>query len=230
MSSEELEKTTEHEAAAAKVEQELERSMVAMQTMRRIAVTMTRNNDWTIMGQTADGEPVAYLKGTGAEKIMAAVGLSRKIEDGPEVDWLEDEGGKYYTVRYRVALLNREGMTMIVEDGFCSSRDPFFGSAKGKLKPLEKVDMTMIQRKALNNACVRAVSRLLGLREIPVSQLKKAGIEPTSRVVYGGSKKKAAAPPAAKKKAPAKKEPTRAIDDERPDFSDDEIDFTGGRK
>ncbi len=226
MSSEELERT-EHEDAALRVEQELERTMVAMQTMRRIAVAMTRNNDWTIMGKSADGEDLAYLKGTGADKIMAAVGLSRRIEDGPEIDWQEDDGGKYYTVRYRVALLNREGMTLIVEDGFCSSRDLFFGTIKGTPKPLEKVDMTMIQRKALNNACVRAVSRLLGLREIPVSQLKKAGIEPTSRVVYGGSKKKAAAPPAAKKKASAKKEPTRAIDDERPDFSDDEIDFSG---
>lgn len=158
--------------------QQLETASQAMQKMRRIAVSLTTPKDWVKMGE------VLYLQSTGAERILGALGLTSRIIDAPPDERMKDENGEYFIVRRRIGIFDRGGNMLAEHDGYCSSRDKFFGTVGGKLQPIEAVDVVNIRKKAYTNAFNQAVSRLVGLRGLTSQDLANFGRTAATTVEY----------------------------------------------
>lgn len=123
--------------------------------IRKLAIKLTNNLDWTNEG----GNP--YLQKSGCDKIAGAFGV--KIYDAViEKEVCKDDKGEYvmYTCTAKGIWNNHEES----EVGTCSSRDDFFGKHKGGvLKPLSEVDLTDVKKKAFTNMANRLIKKLLGL-------------------------------------------------------------------
>jgi len=201
----------EHRNSVALME-DLQRQVELSEKTRNMAVKMTRPGDWLAMGKEV------YLQAKGAERIAQAAGYVRVIKDGPITEWHDDDDGKYFTVRYTVELYDQYGNLQIQEQGFASSRDKFLGTGKGA--KLEQVDRTVIERKALNNGTVRAITRKFGLRGLTTDDLKSFGgkVE-IQKVEYKSGKSSSNS---STKSTPAKQSKLEKSDNEVPADTDNE--------
>ncbi len=133
---------------------------------------LAKNGDWVVFGE---GEKArACLSGAGADRIASSIGISftnwtDRKEEG------EDDKGKWY--RYWFECDASFGGRVIKALGRSGSRDKFFGKAYGKLKELSEIDESNIRMAAFHNTMKEGVKILLGLRNIPVDELEKAGIQ-----------------------------------------------------
>ncbi len=100
-----------------------------------------------------------YITRSGSRKLALATDLDMEIIDR-EKEWREDEQGKYYLWRYRVKVTHPKGR-YIIQDGVCTSRDPFF--TKGGRSKAEEQD---VMHKALTVAYNRAILDLIGVTNI----------------------------------------------------------------
>ena len=142
-----------------------------------LALKRTNIQDWVMQGDKP------YLTSSGAEKIARLFGVcwdditSEKIISS-------DEKGQFYFYEYRgVFKLGTDRITAI---GTCSQKDVFFAKTKSGLKPASEIDETNIRKAAYSNMVTNGVSRILGIRNLTVGQLKAAGIDLTkaARVSY----------------------------------------------
>jgi len=91
------------EQLAAEIEATAEHS----RRMRQLAASLTRDDDWVRMGDKV------YLQSIGAERILAAAGLVRRVLERPKREDRKDDNGSYYIYRCMVALEDRHGRTLI---------------------------------------------------------------------------------------------------------------------
>lgn len=129
----------------------------AYERLLAAAIAATKPTDWVNMGGKA------YLQSSGAEKVgvrfgVSAYGFKEQRED------FEDDAGKYYL--YTITGTVSFGDQTIECVGTCSSRDKFFGTRNGKLKPTSEIDVANIKKKAYTNCYGNGVRRLLALNNI----------------------------------------------------------------
>lgn len=165
-----------------------ERRMAKHQKLIDLSLKITNAQDWI----NQQGKP--YLTASGAEKIGRLWGVSvRNVRR--EKTMTEDEKGSFYFYEYRGTFELGNGVDLIEAVGTCSQKDEFFAMAYGELKPLSEIEETNILKSAYSNMMVNGITRLLGLRNLTMDQLKGAGIDvgKITRVEYevgakGGSK------------------------------------------
>ena len=144
-----------------------EKRVEAVNRLIRAALAITRPGDWVNLG----GQP--YLCASGAEKIARLFGIGWKDIKMIE-EQREDEKGMWY-------LFTCEG-TFFMNDiairaiGTSSTRAKFFGWVKGKLKPLDEVDIPSVKKAAYTNCIVNGITRLIGLRKMTWDDLAAAKI------------------------------------------------------
>jgi len=171
-------------------------------SIRKIAITATNNNDWIDQG----GKP--YLQWTGTSKIARSLGVSYaniSYESRKE----EDEQGVFLIVECMGTVLFNGAQ--IIEIGTGSSRDSFFGvrsrfnqetNQKEKyFLPMSEVDICNIKKKALTNFMNRGLKSIVGL-SFTWEEVEAAGISRNAAgsVNYGnkgGYQKKEAPKPTA---------------------------------
>jgi len=145
-----------------------EKRVEAVNRLIRAALAITRPGDWVNLG----GQP--YLCASGAEKIARLFGIGWKDIKMIE-EQREDEKGMWY-------LFTCEG-TFFMNDiairaiGTSSTRAKFFGWVKGKLKPLDEVDIPSVKKAAYTNCIVNGITRLIGLRKMTWDDLRAAKID-----------------------------------------------------
>ena len=160
-----------------KVAEGIERFVAAQQKITNTLLRLAKPGDW-VKFKSGEQE-VGCLGSAGAERIAAAIGISF-------IDWSKrkevgsDEKGDYYWWWYTCTakLSGRE----IQVEGRAGSRDKFFGKKGGELKVLSDINEGDIQTAARHNAMKEGVKVLLGIRNMPVDELQKAGI----KLVDGG--------------------------------------------
>lgn len=152
--------------------------------IRKLAIKLTNNLDWTNEG----GNP--YMQKSGCDKIAGAFGV--RISDALiEKEICKDDKGEYvmYTCSARGTWNNHEES----EIGTCSTRDDFFGKRDGGYKPLSEVDLTDIKKKAFTNMANRMIKKLLGLSfswdEIKELSEGKISADSVQKVSYGAGSK-----------------------------------------
>jgi len=154
-----------------------EKRVEAVNRLIRAALAITRPGDWVNLG----GQP--YLCASGAEKIARLFGIGWKDLKMVEEE-REDEKGKWY-------LFTCEG-TFFMNDiairaiGTSSTRAKFFAYSKGKLKPLDEIDIPSVKKAAYTNCIVNGITRLIGLRKMTWDDLKaaKINVEKIPKVDY----------------------------------------------
>lgn len=99
------------------------------------------------------------ISGPGAERIARAFGLKFF---GVKAEKVNMEGGHYYIqVTGKVGFDERETIDVL---GTCYSQKPFFAKKDHRMIPSSEVDLGNIQKNAMTNFMVNAVTRFLGLR------------------------------------------------------------------
>lgn len=156
-------------------------SAEAYKILRRHSLDICYGSDWNIQGQGEDPDPVLYLEGKGARRLAHAWGISW-TDVKQEVLREADKHGEYITVitRGKVRFQGRENDEM----GTCSTRDPFHGKADKQLLPLEDIDLNNVRKDSFTDFCRRAVTHMLGLEQVPLSELsenKQKGIKRIDR-------------------------------------------------
>lgn len=148
--------------------------------IRLICLRLTNESDWSFQG---DG---IYLAETGAQKLGIAWGVDMTPEKIEREDF-EDASGRYYVYTVYGTAFSRRLGRLVREIGTCSSRDDFFGKVTEKKedgsfekvwKPLDKVDVTDVKKKAMTNFMGRSIKRLLGLGNVTEDELVTAKLDP----------------------------------------------------
>jgi hypothetical protein len=172
---------------------EADKLVESFRRIRGISLRMTDVTDWSFQGDSL------YLAESGAQKIAILWGLNVTPER-IDLDWFEDDAGRYYVYTVTGTAFSRRLNRMVREIGTCSSRDDFFGKFKDDAgnvvwKQIEKIDITDVKRKAMTNFMGRAIKRCLGLSGITTDELRGAKIDPDkiTRIAFGAGKKKAEA-------------------------------------
>lgn len=168
------------------VETELRKAELMIQFMDKakvIALRITNDVDWVDLG----GKP--YLQEMGAQKIAGVFGIDFK-DASVKKDVISDDKGTYvvFTAKVTAVFKGRNVET----EGTGSSRDAFFSRRAGEDLPLEEINLTNVQKKALSNAYGRAIKRIIGLN--PTWEEVKSGIagEVKAKVSYAGAATKTA--------------------------------------
>jgi len=159
----------------------VERQSELWRRLVRAVVATTGNSDWIEF----DGKP--YLTVGGAMAIVARAGISLTAK---KIEW-QSEGDDLICRYYVEARLPIEGRPPIEEVGIASTRDPMLRSRRQDM--IEKEGLTVaranrlmadfVQKKAWANAIVRAVTGLLGIRNLTKDELQKMGITPSQASV-----------------------------------------------
>ncbi len=162
----------------------------ALDTIRRFVLGRAYPGDFVLFGDKVS------VTGPGAERMMSALALmgvsvtftrfhSTKSEG-------EDKNGKWLTWFYDadvdIGCLHMEGV-----EGRCSSRDLFFGFAKGQWKDLSDVKEHDIRMVARRGVIKEGIVIALGMRSLPNDPefLKSIGLDPAKiKTVEFGSEKK----------------------------------------
>lgn len=129
--------------------------------LRKVILKITDSNDWIKMGDKL------YLQASGAEKLMRDLGIN--LVEIIERQFVEENDGHFW-VLYR-GVFDWKGRRLIV-DGVRSSKDPFFSMRKGQPIPPDQINKSLVIKSAYSNMIARAVSILLGLRNITEEDLK----------------------------------------------------------
>lgn len=148
--------------------------------MVALALKFTNKQDWV----DQQGKP--YLQSSGAEKLITKFGIKISDTRFEREQFDDDEGVHYlYTVYGTASLQNGTSLEVI---GTCDTRDKFFGTNKGKFKPIQDVNLANIKKKAYTNFLVNAVTRLLGLRNLDWESLGGIGVTAGTKVEYKNKK------------------------------------------
>jgi len=132
------------------------------------AISSTSPKDWV----DQDGKP--YLQASGAERVSMRFGVQIFGVTQERQNFSDAKGDYYIFVTKGSASF---GQASAIETmGTCSSRDKFFGRAKGQLRAVEDVDMANIMKKSYTNFTVNAITRLLGIRALTWDELAQYGI------------------------------------------------------
>lgn len=157
----------------------IEKFVEAKQKIWQAILKLSKDGDWVVF-EAKDGEgnvkASVCLTGAGADRIASSLGISftnwkSYRENG------EDEKGMFYRWWFE-ADASFGGRTIRVM-GRAGSRDKFFGMAYGKLREISDIDESNIKMAAFHNCMKEGVKVLLGLRNIPKEEFKKAGISLT---------------------------------------------------
>ena len=154
-----------------------ERREALFKKVLQVAISATTPKDWV----NQDGKP--YLQSSGAERVAMRFGVVISDINQVKEDYTDAKGTYYVIKTTGRASFGQGEITAIVT---CSSRDKFFGRARGELKALEDVDMANIMKKSYTNFTVNAITRLLGIRNLTWEELAKYGIrqEGSNQVSY----------------------------------------------
>lgn len=131
-----------------------EKQVEFVKRIKNIALSVTNERDWS----DQDGQP--YLESMGCMKVRGLFGVDL-FDQKRTMDKMDDEKGKYVLVT--ITGKARFGGKVVEDIGTCSTRDSFFGKAKGVAKALEDVDMENIIKKAVTNLQNRLLKKALGL-------------------------------------------------------------------
>jgi hypothetical protein len=153
----------------------LEKRAKEFTKIREIAIKFTLNNDWVQYGMD---NPIIYLTSVGAERLRSLLGISvTNINYKKEV--LQD-GHFVYTFFGEFSI----GDTKFLAIGSASSKTPFFSRSRGTIIPPTEINEVNVMKAGYSNLLVNGITRLLGLRNIPLEELKKYGKIP--RVITFG--------------------------------------------
>ena len=161
----------------------------ALNKIMSAALGVTTPKDWVLIGGTP------YLQEAGATKVARLFGISTKICDGFPVVTHGEDGYPIYKYRMRFSM----GKQSIEADGMRSAGDEFF-AGKDKSKAIDQIPLDDVERAAYTNCMNNGIKRIIpGLRNLDISDLEAAGINPQSLKGYtfkqgskGGNSGKAA--------------------------------------
>lgn len=162
--------------------------------VKEIALKSTSTSDWV----DQNGKP--YLQSSGAEKVARRFGV--KISVTAMIRENRYDGSTPHYI-YRVegfAQLGNSEFDRVETFGTCASNDGFFSKRKGTIVPMDEVDEGNIQKAAHTNFMVRAITTLLGLRNLTWDDVKRYGINKDGKtsIDYEANAKAAASAPKAK--------------------------------
>ena len=138
------------------------------------------------------------VSGPGAERILSSLGLMGLSWSLTNRTHTKDEGsdnnGKWYTHWYS-GEARIGGINLGIIESRCGSRDKFFGYAHGKWKDLSDVRESDIIICASRGLFKELVKVGLGLRNIPLEDAEKMGLDLSkiAKVEYGDADSRAAA-------------------------------------
>lgn len=139
----------------------------AMQTIHRAVLKIAHDGDWVQFSGKG------CLTSAGAERIANMFGMSQSNWTSHKESGRDDKG-EWFRWTYEVDV-SFKGRT-VRGQGIFGSRDKFFGFQGGQWKELSDVDEQNIRKAARHAAYKEGIRILLGLRNIPVNVLQKAGI------------------------------------------------------
>lgn len=193
------------EVVAGNSSQLLQRSIdgdeKAFQTVLRVAMQSTRNNDWVAFGDKP------YLTVTGAQKMALRFGITLRFDRDKEGNAMilreEFDDPKYgrgyiYTTFGKAILGNREFEAI----GTCSTLDAFLGMKdKETAMPLHE-SMQDAKKKSVSNFYNNAIQAVLGVKGFTWDELKDFGISKVGKPDSGVKSKKAPKEPEKPKPIP----------------------------
>jgi len=147
-----------------------EKRLENIKRVKEMALSLTNMEDWKDLG----GKP--YLQASGCEKVARPFGVKIKLKN-PAFQKISssDERGAFYIYLFFGTASLGNGLDSIDVIGKCSSRDKFFGTVEGELRPVAEVPEENIMMKAYNNLLMNGISRVLGLRNMTWEEVR-AGI------------------------------------------------------
>lgn len=140
----------------------------AYQTIHRAVLKIAHDGDWVKFGDKG------CLSSAGAERIATIFGMGQSNWTSHK-ETGRDEKGEWFRWTYEVDV-SFKGRT-VRGQGIFGSRDKFFGYQGGQWKELADIDEQNIRKAARHAAYKEGIRILLGLRNIPVTVLQKAGIK-----------------------------------------------------
>ncbi len=141
--------------------------------LRRVLVKCTYPADWTIQGSGEKAK--ACLSSHGAERVAVGIGGFVIEESQPATRTpFKDKHGEGYIWRffYKVTWRGRSCDAM----GLQSTRDLFVGKAHGEFKDIGDINEANVMRGARHVAIGEGIKQLLGLRNLPASEMPKFGM------------------------------------------------------
>lgn len=151
--------------------EKLEARAKAQDAILNIIVKRTFGGDWVCHSKsgTPESEQTANLGAAGAERVATFLGIQESNWRNLGKEWSEDH--KHYSYAY-CADFTFCGVTRRAE-GRAGTRDKFFSGGK----ELEDVNEDDIRVAAFRECVKKGVTRLCGLRNIPLSKLKELGYD-----------------------------------------------------
>ncbi|HDQ88664.1 MAG TPA: hypothetical protein ENN92_00755 [candidate division WWE3 bacterium] len=157
----------------------IDRFVTAKQKIWQAILKLAKPGDWVVFESEDKNSPTGKrstvcLSGAGADRIASSIGISfANWKDRKELG--KDEKGEWYRFWFEVDA--SFGGRTVRAMGRAGSRDKFFGIAHGQVKELSDIDESNIRMAAFHNAMKEGVKILLGVRNIPVEEFEKAGIQ-----------------------------------------------------
>jgi len=161
---------------AQKVQARLKAVADAIAAYAKVSIQNTNPKDWVRMRSKSGGESF-YLQASGAQKIRPIWGVyfrDRVVsrEDYPDGSYAYIVAGVCGSQILDRLFFGKE--TLIEIEGGRSSKDSFFTGKDGMSTP----DPLDIRKAAIANWEARAITGLLGLKNMTAEDLKKNGIDP----------------------------------------------------
>lgn len=148
------------------------------QALLSLALSSTDPGDWHIEGGRA------CLSSAGAEKIARDLGGFSyvKREETRKVTGSDEIGPWYmYVEQYRVEQVVHWGPKAVIRyvdcEGRASTREPFFGKARGQWKSVHDIHEPDLMAAARHRAIGEGIKQLTGLRQIDKAALDRSGID-----------------------------------------------------
>ncbi len=156
--------------------------------IKEIAFKSTSVSDWKDM----QGKP--YLQSSGAEKIARRFGVKIVVTKMIRENRYDVDVPYYLYTVTGYAQLGKSETDRVETFGTCASNDLFFSTRKGEALPMDAVDEGNIMKSAHTNFMVRAITTLLGLRNLTWDDIAKYGITQNGKgkIDYNANANKAA--------------------------------------
>lgn len=169
----------------AEIIQSIEAQAVVYKRQRQVFLKITTASDWL---EYKGG--YCRMSDGALSKFKTAVGLIVEDVQGWQEDG-EDKDGRfidfYYSGWGRLARLG-DLSPRLYAIGSRSTRDPFFKFCydwnpetkkkdKKRIKALNEIDLPDVRKAALTNLKVNLMAELLGLKNVPIEELKSAGVD-----------------------------------------------------
>lgn len=139
--------------------------------MKLVALGVTTPQDWTRIGK----EP--YLTENGVQKVARLFGIRMQVlKVEQRTDTIEGKQIITFTAVVRAKL----GSGYVDSEGVANSEDQFFGGGKS----LGEISLVNLRKKAVTNACGRALKRVIGLGKVTWKDLEPYKITPETVAGY----------------------------------------------